>query len=280
MAQGEARKTSTPYGQEAMQALMQVEIHPLVKNRSEKLHQLVAILENDNEIILATDLINRGFWFDQHQTIKSADAIASCMVNQWGLTGADTALIKADTLLKMGSADAALQSVRTALDEMPGEFTGSNIAGGISEGAATNYKNLVIIDDFVGTGQKIANKIAWIRSKEKVPHVIYVATFVAQDASKSTIEPLATSFYAANWRKKAISDHFAPPILQQKIVTMAAIESRFGTIAPNFSLGYGQAEALYFPIGLNTPNNVFPFLWTKKHEARQKFIPLLSRNEK
>ena len=280
MAQGEALKTTTPYNQAATQALLDVAVHPMLKNKTDKLHQLVKILQNDDEIVLATDLIGRGFWFDQAQTIGSADAIALIMVNDWGLTSANTALIKADHLAKMGSADAALQSVRTALDESPGEFTGGNIIGGIAEGAASLLKNLVIIDDFIGTGEKVSKKIAWIRAHEVIEHNIYVATFVAQTDSKALIEPLTTSYFSAHWRPKAISDFFAQPLCQQKIVTMRAIEARFGNITPKDSLGYGQAEALYFPVGLNTPNSVFPIFWKKKHPLSSTFVPLLSRSAK
>lgn len=280
MAEGEARKTERPYSAEAVQALLDVKIHPLLKNGYRKLESLADILHSDEEIITTTDLINRSIWFDQKKIIKASDCIADVICNIWNLDPKQTALIKADYIQKMGSADAALQSVRTALDEAGSAFTAQNIIGGIREGAATSHNNIVIIDDFSGTGKKISDKIKWIRKEEKKEHVIYVATFASQKISKALIEPVAKEYYSANWLNKAISEHYPIDKVVQTSEFVQTIESRFGCISNQESLGYDQAEALYFPIGINTPNSVFPMFWKKTHELSPEFTPLLSRNAK
>ena len=242
------------------------------------------MLRDNDETEVIFDLLSRSLCFDGPQISESATAIAEAINDYWKLSPDDTCLVARDLEEKTSSADLALQAVRTALGATKHKWKGSNFLGRLKQAIAPKkWTNIVLVDDFMGTGQKVAKKIDWIKKKlpAKSGVKIYIVCFVAQESSVSVVDPLVNDFYAHRLLKRGISDHYpAGEKLDGSTSAMKRIEERFGTIPDDLSFGFGASESLYFPVWWNAPNNVFPVFWWNNHSMEPDFTPVLTRVSK
>ena len=133
-----------------------------------------------------------------------------------------------------------------------------------------NGQNLILIDDFIGTGNTVERKIKWLKSKIKEKNKCDIKIFLVslaymQDAL-NVIKSLKIKFFSPVKLKKGISDCYDGEILINNIHNMKNLESKLHPIYKNlhlssFNFGYGKAESLFSIEGLNVPNNVFPIFW-------------------
>jgi hypothetical protein len=200
--------------------------------------------------------------------------------HHWALSSQDTCIAVLDNDETSGSADVAMHHLRLALHQAGGGWGGTHYLPGIGAAAKSTMEKIVLIDDFIGTGNKTKEKIEWIRNNEIKMHDIYVLTFVGQYRSRHMVGSVAKSYYACHWGWKGISDEYLPDLAREKIRLMLEIEGRFRTISPIDQLGRGRAESTFFPVGTNTPNNVFPIFWKDRHKGNPGFRPLLIRSPK
>lgn len=125
---------------------------------------------------------------------------------------------------------------------------------------------LILVDDFIGTGetaQKCINNISRItKSIEK----IFVIALVAQKSGIQLIESLGIRVYADVICNKGISDYYQGKELEDKISLMKDIESKL-SIKKEYRFGYGASEALVTM--KRTPNNTFPLFW-KENSCQSK----------
>jgi hypothetical protein len=145
----------------------------------------------------------------------------------------------------------------------------------------TNWANVVLVDDFIGSGRKVSGKIKWIRARAARKVRVYVTAFVAHEAAFDVVDPMVDGFHAHEYMAKGISDHYREPAERQAFVeAMKRVEGRFGSIGKKYSLGFEQTESTYFQLQWNAPNNVFPVFWETSHRQDEKFEPILARMPK
>lgn len=259
---------------------MDVHLHDLIDDPENKLQQLLNVLVGDEEIMLVTDLINDAMWYDEIAGVKHARRVAEQIHLDWGLSGKNTCITKLDDDKNTSSADNAVLYVRNALDRTRNHWSGKNFLSGIGHAAKSNFDNIVLVDDFIGSGAKAVKKINWITENRSSSKNIFVATFVGQYRSKRPVGAESTAYYASHWGWRSISDVYLPEIARKNLKMMLEIEARFGTINDYDQLGNGRLESTFFPAAINTPNNVLPIFWQKKHSRNKNFVPMLSRNFK
>jgi hypothetical protein len=114
---------------------------------------------------------------------------------------------------------------------------------------------LVIIDDFLGTGETAKKTIVKLRAVE--PSHIYVVSLVAQKRAVELLGGLGVHVIYNESHLKAISDFFGANTKIKKGI-MKGIENRLG-VEPEKRLGYKNSEAV---ISMErTPDNTLPFFW-------------------
>ncbi len=136
---------------------------------------------------------------------------------------------------------------------------------------------LYLIDDYIGSGETLNFCLDELRVNTSITNdKINIITLVSQNEIYGKLKGEGINIYANYISKKGISDHYDPPILQEKIGIMLEIEKMIPG-GSHFSLGYNQSEALITM--LRTPDNTFPIFWKTYKKGSQKFEAPFSREE-
>lgn len=164
----------------------------------------------------------------------------------------------------------------------------------------TREKNIkvVILDDFIGTGETMVNKIE--RCKDLVTTNEYteesefkVVSFAAMEKGKQYIEGHGVELIAECILRRGITDFLAEPNLSLAKRNMLRLESLILKSSDYmYSFGYAQSEALYTKVMTRTTDpftsetdirleraqdNVFPVFWWNKYINREPRKTLLYR---
>ncbi|MGV8561860.1 phosphoribosyltransferase-like protein [Pseudomonas aeruginosa] len=132
----------------------------------------------------------------------------------------------------------------------------------------SSYKNIVLIDEFVGSGQTVLGRIKTIKQQfgkaNDGNYNLFVRTVASTKSGAETIRNAGIDFESIITLERGISDHYDSNSSEEKIGIMIQLEDILskeyeGKEMP--SLGYGKAESLYCRERGNTPNNVFPIFW-------------------
>lgn len=122
---------------------------------------------------------------------------------------------------------------------------------------------LVLVDDFVGTGDTAIKALTELREVHK--HLqnydsVKVLTLVAQSSGLEAISNIGVDVFCSVELGKGISDQ---PINDdekyKKWVLMEAVERRINGLEKKYNFGYKGSEALVSMI--RCPNNTFPIYW-------------------
>ncbi|WP_421157441.1 phosphoribosyltransferase-like protein [Aeromonas dhakensis] len=147
-----------------------------------------------------------------------------------------------------------------------------------------SHNNIVLIDEFVGTGQTVINRVAEINRQFHNAKIsdfsIRVKVITATELGIENVRSAGINIEFLISIKKGISD-FNPEdqtILKKSL--MVEIESllleKYGD-SDLPSLGYGESESLYSRDDGNTPNNVFPVFWWPFYKDTTSRQVLLTR---
>lgn len=129
-------------------------------------------------------------------------------------------------------------------------------------------KNIVLIDEFVGTGSTVVSRVKTLKNVYNDNGVsdanFYVRVMVATEQGLLLAKSNGIDIEALIVLKKGISDFYEENFVKEKIELMRDLESMLsdsfdGRDMP--SLGYGETESLYVRDEGNTPNSVFPIFW-------------------
>ena len=127
-------------------------------------------------------------------------------------------------------------------------------------------KNIVLIDEFVGSGKTVISRVDQInRQFSGVDDInIVVRSLISSDIGMNRILERGIDFKSLVSLRRGISDFYHPNEVDKKISIMTSLEDLLsesfeGREMPR--LGYGKTECLYFRDNGNTPNSVFPFFW-------------------
>lgn len=133
---------------------------------------------------------------------------------------------------------------------------------------SNSHMNIILVDEFVGSGQTVANRVAAISrvfgENNVNGYTVKVKVLVSTEHALKKLIDEGIDISAQIIIKKGITDNNSEVIAKKKINTMLQLESLLkesinGKDLP--SLGYGQSESLYYRDRGNVPNNVFPIFW-------------------
>lgn len=115
---------------------------------------------------------------------------------------------------------------------------------------------LLLIDDFVGTGNNAYEAIIYLTKLGWDINHIYLLSIVMMSQGKQFLESNGIKVETQHLCNRGITD--SDRFNNDDVKIMEAIECKL-QVSSKFQFGYGRSEALVSM--LNTPNNTFPFYW-------------------
>ena len=150
--------------------------------------------------------------------------------------------------------------------------------------AKTNRNNIVVVDDFVGSGQTVKNRHKAITAQFKDNNVTdYTISFKVLVATKDGLQAVkeaGISITTQHEIHKAIDDCYSEEVAAEYRALMLELEGGLskeygGRAIP--SLGFNGAQAAFCRERANTPNSVFPIFWWPFRDNLDPRLTILHR---
>jgi len=146
---------------------------------------------------------------------------------------------------------------------------------------AGQIEDIVLVDEFVGTGRSIIGRVNTIEGHFKQKKIqmprIHAYVVAAMDFGLEAIQPHVKSIYAHISLKPGLRGFLDGKILEEAYATLDAIEGGLAPTVSGQSLprhGDGACEALYARKMGNCPNSVLPmFWWPHDHKGMERVRP-------
>lgn len=150
----------------------------------------------------------------------------------------------------------------------------------------SEVSRLVIVDQFIGSGQTVVNRINEVKKNRPDITAISVCVIAAMAEGVATIRAAHPDVDLFTYRtlSKGISSGYPEPEALTHMLTMFEMEGLLRSSdgikqLSGYSFGYGQSEALISFCRGNIPNNVFPWFWWRFDNNGNSRNPLFTRYE-
>lgn len=242
---------------------------PWAKNYIGELTDLWNLCDHRNEQDLIKDLLIEFCYFTSDMERIAFDSINS-VIQKWGLLPETTWIVATANSNEIDGSTSALQRLKNKI--LPYEKWHSRFMPSIPVAAKKIRENdcIILFDDFIGTGNKIIKKHAWlakILSENKIRNYsVKIVSTSGMNFGINNITSTGLDAFCANTLLKGISERYPPEQAAALRKIMEDIERKlhetYGSKKlTQFSLGYSQSEAIYCADNDNCPNNVFPIFW-------------------
>ncbi len=250
-------------------------MQPWLEERYDELEEVLGLCSDESQKSLLYTLLYRFKYLEE----KGFDLILRAIIAQvfeiWSLPRGQTQFV-AMTM------DEDADGAQTVLDSLKGLFAESGI--GSKEVKLVNrvphaaknlgqYPYVVLIDDFVGSGKTLKNRVQYLRKvfDEKikstgqfVPYQIYACAIASMDTATAEADSLGVQLYAGMFLQKGITGYETGRSLCRAYKDMLRLEKKIkdDDTAEEFPFGYNRAEALFaMKVRKNISNSVFPVFW-------------------
>lgn len=241
--------------------------HEWLQYEPDALFELWCLSDNDDQKNLIEFLIKNFSYIDTRKLSEGCKLIASNIELSWSLLPNDTFLVATCDDRKPDGSQSLIQSLKNKFSI---NWKESNFYNSLPIGAneVPNGSNLILVDDFIGTGDTITRKINYVRSvfeKKGFSDVkIKIVSLAAMNFSKDTLNSLDTDYFSVHWLSKGINELIEEGERSSATQSMELLEKKLkkqyhGKTLPNF--GYKRSESLFALETANVPNNVFPIFW-------------------
>lgn len=244
--------------------------HPWLLDSEEELLALVDECDNDDEVDLVFNLLNRFTYLDYKSYSESLEECINQITKVWGLDQSNTQLMATSIDDNPDSGQYVLYGLKSKLQRLG--WSNPKLVNRAAKPTKyiEKYPNIVLIDEFIGTGSTIIGRIKNFQrianqQKKSLENVnIYICAIASTNIGKVSIEEEGYPVFASYYLEKGISECVDVSERESRINQMLRLESILtdecnGSEMP--SLGYGRCEALYGREDGNVPNNVFPIFW-------------------
>jgi hypothetical protein len=260
--------------------------HTWLIPRSKELFDILELCETDYEKDLIVDLLGRFHFCSASRHLENLSRISDQIVKQWSCTPLNSHIVALEDGELADSSSMIVQQLKQPLALLADWKTHNflNKLGAVVARANTG-DNIVIVDDFAGSGTSIGGKVTWLRAELAAlgkSATVRVAVTSAMHHSKLAIEPLVDEYFSINWLPKGISEHFTGGELASATAAMERLEAALGPKIgrkklASYNFGYKRSESLYYLEGSNPPNNNFPIFWWPLLKPKKPRNPLLRR---
>ena len=237
--------------------------------------------ESEDQIWMVRKLLEEFVFINSDIFVNEISKISNQIENVWSLAPKDTIILATcDSAKPDGS-----QSVVRALEvELPLRWRGK-IYNNIYQAFASRTQNLILVDDFIGSGKTLDGKVARIfkHAIDKGSHPnIYLTGLAGMEVGINRLEVLLNNRVFIPIRMhKAISHNIADANDRKRAIdSMIELEQKLLPVTPypkpkklqEYNFGYNLSEAIYFQEGANVPNNVFPIFWKENINVEGKSV--------
>lgn len=255
--------------------------HYWLLDRDQAIYELMDKCNSLDEQTLILELFHRFTYIDDIEYSEFCDGVAIKIIDDWQLLENQAGIVATSYDGDPDSSQVIIHAIRTTLTERTW-FTGKkgvfvNTTRRLKDLAIQDGITIILVDEFVGSGQTMINTIADIKKRlEDVFNVkdysIKVCVLASIEQGKQRIEESGVEVYVYRTLKKGISGNYRDTELETACSHMLRLESFLmnqinTTSLPSF--GYRRAEALYARQEgtkiANTPNSVFPIFWWPKY---------------
>lgn len=237
--------------------------------------------EDINQKKLILYLIHKFLYVDSKKADEYCGTITHKITEEWGLQPINTTITASCDNANPDGSQLMVQKLKNRFPFHWQEFDFSNSLPDALYNKINSGDNLVICDDFVGTGSTMVRKIEYalkVINERQLENVqIYIVSFAAMQFSKAAI---AYPFFSCEWLLKGISETLTGDNLTVATRIMEEMESILKPKISNRYLpkfGYQRSESLYNYENDNIPNNVFPIFWWKKYKDNSLRVPMFRK---
>ncbi|WP_124475704.1 phosphoribosyltransferase-like protein [Burkholderia cepacia] len=195
----------------------------------------------------------------------AAASAAKQIQNGWGLTPENTILVGLAEPDKTCGSTAYLRAIENKLPRTWGNSL--HVTFNAAFRHRNNKQNLVLVDDFIGTGDKLNKRIErLINNPKTASYEIHIAAFAGMIDGIATLLPSTKNRATAEiLLDKSISNNAPAGNIDRLTRNMQSLETKIFCHPGKYNFGYGQSEAAFFVEAANIPNNNFPILWWEKY---------------
>lgn len=151
----------------------------------------------------------------------------------------------------------------------------------------SDTNNIILVDNFIGTGDKISRKVKWLRkhlNDQGRDHIrIFILALGAMNISRSVLDALKnadviTDYFASTWHRQGISSFWSGAKRNKYISCIKNISSYLSVRHGGYRmkpLGYKDSEAIFAKSPRWCPNNTFSVFWWPKDKSgkvRKRFF--------
>ncbi len=240
------------------------------RDKQQALNLLWNLSNSDSKKELIVDLLERFIYLEIDYLEKYIIQIKEHILDIWKLNSSNTKIVAIADKTRPDGSQTILQILKNKIGNTAG-WRENKFINNILDAAhkCSSSQQLVILDDFIGTGKKAKGKTTYIFNtlrKRGVDNVkVYLCSIAAMNISKPTLDNLNIQYYSSMWLDKGISDYYGNKV-KENLDCMLNLEENLGNEfmgkkLSDVSLGYHKSEALFAIDNLTVPNNVFPIFW-------------------
>lgn len=255
----------------------------LVK-KEPNLEELISICDTKEQKSLIFSLLDR-FHYLKEDTVhlllgQLADYIANC-----GFEKERTQLVACTYDEEADSGQKILDMVKVPLFERGWRNIKTiNVIGKAVKPLLNGKNQIIIVDEFIGTGRSLRTRIDWLRKSVNDPIEIKCCFMAGMKTAIDSLLADSIDVFCPLQLDKGISEFFEGEKLNLAIKDMLGLEAKLAQEIKekklsDYSFGHGQAEALYSLDNGNTPNSVFPIFWWIKDYKSNERQTILTRFE-
>jgi hypothetical protein len=241
------------------------------RNRySESITSLFDECETDDQMWIVGKLIKDFNYIESNRYVDEVDKMARVIENKWLLSPNDTIVV---AICDSTATDGSQTIVKTLEVQLPLNWK-SSIHNNMNEAFLNPKKNIVLVDDFVGTGEKLRSKLMRLQNKlDSEGHIcnIFLLSLAGMNVGFNVLSNILNdNLFFSIKMDKAISVNIINPSEKAKAINaMIELETKLLPITPypkkksfkEYNFGFNLSESIFYVDFLNIPNNVFPIFW-------------------
>lgn len=262
-------------------------IQPWLCEKESFLIELIELCDTLEHKDLIIDLLREFNYLDQKVLNSFLNYVADCIINDSGFQE-DICIIASITADDSAdSSQKVLDYIKTPLFKMGwSNIITVNRFNDIPKHILKGKSQIILIDEFIGSGQTIHHRLRSTNGWPKTKFEIKFCFLAGMDYAIKDIEKNGYEVFCPLRLKKGISERYEETIVSNAIARMKELEEKLAQQInthnlSTFSLGYNDTQALYSLESClgNTPNSVFPIFWWPRFSNNSLRNTLLTRVE-
>lgn len=237
-----------------------------IKNRREALGVLQNECKSKEEVSALLHLLNDLTVMNDELLQKSSDWMAKTIAENPQNNPNSHVIIPNDFDDRQGSSNAIYEKLRTVIIQYK-YWDGSKILRKKIRDVTDdpNVKSITLIDDFLGTREKVEKLTNFIHNKNKNIDIDIVTCVGMKIGLDKTYPHYVRSVSCYKTIQRSISDNVNSHLQKSYKKAIKDLSLAVGNIKNKNAMGRKKSEACYGALNWNTPNNTFPIFYRGKN---------------